>query len=232
MKPTPSIPSAEEMLVILLTYVQLTEQEVVQVHLYLRAVTNWQEVFDIAQRNKVAPMVYYNLEKINRFNDCPEPVRAQFVAEKEKIRHQNGDRNKEAFRFLQRFVEEKIPVALIKGVAFGQTVYDNPYYKRMNDIPAIYKIYASLDDFFIGEKIKGSREKSDKISFLAPPYVSRDYKCVIGTQWGNQNTIGPLQGQLQRHLVKGQACFFWRAGIENNVAGRQSSSPLPPLGIF
>lgn len=184
---------------IMLSYVNPTQVEIQKIGQRLDEITDWEAYFQLCQRNKVAPINYYNLEAIGLWNKVPTAVQAKFIAEKEKIHKENFERIEEAKNFLQRFVDEGIPVAVIKGSGFAKTIYDNPFYKRMNDIDLlikfedryrIYDIYQELQYFPLGERISGKREQSDRLSHLAPHFVSRNLKCVIGTQWGIKTPLG------------------------------------------
>ena len=152
--------------------------------------------------NKVVPVCWYGLERYHLTDRLPLDVKKKMEDEVLLIRNQNELRNIEAAKFLGKFRKANIPVAILKGVMLGEVVYQNPYYKRMNDIDilvkkedidAIYEIYDSLDYFYIGERISGSRKKSDKVSHLSPPFVSRDLTCVIGTQWGIKTPLSPYK---------------------------------------
>lgn len=194
--------SIEEKLVIYLSYINHNEKEKSLIKNILGQSVKWEKFIKLATFNKTIPISYDNLKRLGLIHLIPDHIKKIMDREYEKIKKQNEDRINEAKRFLQRFHESGIPVALIKGVCYGEAIYDNPYYKRMNDIDIlikkentekIYEIYDDLDYFFIGERINGSREKSDKINHVAPAYISRDMKCVIGTQWGIKTPLSPCK---------------------------------------
>jgi hypothetical protein len=186
-------------LLFLLTHVNpgKEEQQVIET---IRQVQDWGSWYQVALFNKVVPICYYSLKQLNLNNQLPAAVWMKMEQEALTVRKKNELRNEEAAIFLKQFEIKNIPVVLLKGVAFGETIYHNPFYKRMNDIDilikkedisSVYDIYDSLDYFYIGERISGSKKKSDKVSHLSPPFVSRNYACVIGTQWGIKTSLSP-----------------------------------------
>jgi hypothetical protein len=187
-------------LLCLLSFINCTPAEQEETEELIKQEHDWTIFYDLAVLNKIIPMAYYRLLEGGWHGFVPAWLWQKMEAETAAIRNKNQRRNAEALRFLEAFDKQQIPVALLKGVALAETVYQNPAYKRMNDIDiliqkkdreAIYEIYRRLDYFFIGERIAGAPEKSDKVSHLAPPFVSRNYDCVIGTQWGIKTPLGP-----------------------------------------
>jgi hypothetical protein len=192
----------EDHLLVLLTYNQLNEAELDLAQRLADSVASWEEVWQLADFNTVVPHVYYNLESANLLSRLPGELRERFEAEAQRIRLQNSGRLSVAAQVLRRFVDSNIPFAILKGVLFGETIYKNPYYKRMNDIDLLIKkedirgifgIYEELGLFYIAERIGGSPEKQMKTSHHAPPFVSRDLKCVVGTQWGLKSPLAPYK---------------------------------------
>lgn len=189
-------------LLCLLTFVDPDEEERQRITRALEQVTDWNGWHQLAVFNKIVPICYYSLQQLGLNDKVPASIWTRMEQDTLAIQNKNELRNREAAVFLNRFTQQAIPVALLKGVAFGEIVYRNPSYKRMNDIDilvrkkdidAIYAIYDSLHYFFIGERIAGSRQKSDKVSHLSPPFISPDYHCVIGTQWGIKTPLSPYR---------------------------------------
>jgi len=186
----------------LLTYIDLDEREKGQILMAVQKIDNWDSWYEIASFNKILPICYYSLKELNIQHHLPADIWLKLENEANFIRNKNQLRNEEAAFFLEEFRKNNIKTALLKGVAFGEIVYKNPYYKRMNDIDIlikkediviIYNIYDSLGYFYIGERISGSKVNSDRVSHLSPPFVSRNYDCVIGTQWGIKTPLSPYK---------------------------------------
>ncbi len=173
------------------------EQQIIET---IHQIQDWISWYQLALFNKIIPICYNSLNQLNLGDRLPAAVWVKMEQEAMTIKKNNELRNAEAAIFLKQFEINNIPVALLKGVAFGETIYHNPFYKRMNDIDilikkedigSVYDIYDSLGYFYIGERISGSKKKSDKVSHLSPPFVSRNYACVIGTQWGIKTSLSP-----------------------------------------
>lgn len=166
------------------------------------SVTDWNEFWRVADDNRTAPLVQYNMEKLKIFSLVPKTVRDRFVARSAEIRNANEGRLAVAKKFLKKFNERKIPVVILKGVNFAETIYKNPYYKRMNDIDilirfadidAIYDVYEEMGFFCAAELVGGNPRKQEKFSHHAPSFFSRDLKCMIGTHWGLITPMAPYR---------------------------------------
>ena len=183
----------EHKLLYLLSLTNHNAAEEAEISSIIRKVKDWKAFYEVAVFNKVVPMCFYTLKLLVLDIYVDRDIWNMIAQDASKIQEQNEARNQEAEVFLKEFYTRKISVALLKGVALGEVVYHNPYYKRMNDIDIlvkkdqltqVYEVYDMLNYFYIGERVSGSKKKSDKVSHLSPPYVSPNFKCVIGTQWG------------------------------------------------
>ncbi len=88
----------------------------------------WQDVYEAAQRQNVAPIVYERLRHCHLDNEIPEAVWQRFkhdyrrnVALKSGVAHQIG-------QILAFFHRLGLPVMLIKGAAMDLCVHDHPWY--------------------------------------------------------------------------------------------------------
>ncbi len=191
----PQLQSFEKLLV-LLTYLQPTESEKSQIRDLFKKVENWESFFDLMKFNKTLPLSYYRLKEEGLWGEVPERIQNSIEEIALKVKVQNQARIDGSLKFLTQFKTQGIPVALLKGIALAESIYHNPFYKRMNDIDIlihkedlkrIFKIYESLHYFSIEEPTSGGpegKEKSDPVSFVAPVFVSQDMSTIIGTQWG------------------------------------------------
>ena len=84
-----------------------------------------------------------------------------------------------------------IQVVLLKGGLLGSVVYNDPAYKKMNDLDVLVRwkdaerfgeLLKTLSFNSVG-KLLGEKEFSEK-SHHSPPFVSPDLACVIGLHWG------------------------------------------------
>ncbi|MCA8924973.1 MAG: nucleotidyltransferase family protein [Planctomycetes bacterium] len=193
--------TAEERLLLLMSLAELSEDELLDAHSFAGRVRDWAEFVTLAEDNATVPLVQRNLERANLFSLLPAPLRQRLSARSEAIAAANQARLAVARRFLARFEEAGIPVVILKGVLFAETVYGDPNYKRMNDIDilvrkqdldAIFAIYESLGFFSAAEVFGGEPRKQEKFSHHAPPFFSRDLACMIGTHWGLITPLSPL----------------------------------------
>jgi hypothetical protein len=154
---------------------------------------DWNVVCELARHNAVEPLVAHNLKRLGL------PVPAELQAKAEEVRLANDARLRVAKELFAKF--GKIPVVILKGVLFAETIYRNPYYKKMNDVDILVRredldaIYAIYDEmrFFSAAELTGSKKKQEKWSHHAPPFFSRDLKCMIGTHWGLITPLSPYR---------------------------------------
>ncbi len=185
---------------LLLSYIDTTAEENLLIKSTLAEITDWTYWFETMNFNKTVPISYYHLSTLGLINKLPDWIRQKMETIVQEVKQMNAERNEEGTNFLKLFYENKIPVALLKGVALGEVVYHNPFYKRMNDIDiliqqtdlaAIYHIYKQLGYFCLTKPIEELKVTPDKIHHLSPAIVSKNLKCVIGNQWGIKS---PMKG--------------------------------------
>lgn len=195
--------SAEDQLLVLLSLSDLTEEEKAQAQAAVDKVTSWQKVYELGQENATTTLLYLNLKKYGWLEAVPADVLKKFEKQANKIEEANEARLKVARKLMQKFADRNIPCVILKGVLFGETIYKNPYYKKMNDLDilirmddldAIYEVYEELE-FFSAAELLGGKEKDprkqEKFSHHCPPFFSRDLKCMIGTHWGLITPMAP-----------------------------------------
>ncbi len=82
---------------------------------------------------------------------------------------------------------------ILKGNLFAHTIYKDVGYKRMNDFDILIKqedwekaqdVYHSLGFIPLGFGWSGEKQKVAKFSHVGMSYISPDFSCIIGTQWG------------------------------------------------
>ncbi|HTL83287.1 MAG TPA: nucleotidyltransferase family protein [Bacteroidia bacterium] len=152
-----------------------------------------EELFSYCLKWKLAPWVYTQLMR-NELDRFLKPgVLEKFRAAHDKVEQQNRERNEEASKFLAAFAEENIDVVILKGNLFAKTFYHDPGYKRMNDFDILIRkedwgkaqeVYRKLECIPMGFGWSGEKDKPTKFSHTSIPYISRNFKCIIGTQWG------------------------------------------------
>jgi hypothetical protein len=142
---------------------------------------------------KLAPWIYRQLQTHEFLALFDEDVIKRFSDVYKDVKRENENRNIIAKQFLQAFREHNIAVIILKGNAFIQTIYDDVGYKKMNDFdilikaedwPKIEQIYYDLGYIPLGFGWSGEKQKPAKYSPTSVPFISTDFKCIIGTQWG------------------------------------------------
>jgi len=185
--------SPETKLSIIMTFNDLSDEEIIEAKKLLKEVNSWDFFWELTNHNRVVPLIYKNFLKTSLSNSLPENIRQKMEKHTKAIVKVNEDRLQIARQFLKRFIEKKIPVIILKGVNFAETIYKNPYYKQMNDIDIlikyedidkIYDIYNSMNFFSVGEVVNKLSNKKHKRTHHAPSFISPDLKCMIGTHWG------------------------------------------------
>ncbi len=213
---------AEERLLVLLSLAQTDEREAALAR-SLAAGVDWEEFARLAELNATVPLVLANLERL----EIDAPVLERFRPRADEIRKANEARLRIARELFARFEERNIPVVLLKGVLFAETIYRNPAYKKMNDVDilvrkedldAVYGVYEEMRFFSAAELLGQNPRKQEKYSHHAPPFFSRDLACMIGTHWG---LITPLS------RIKPDYDAIWSRTREVDFYGRAARSMSP-----
>ena len=178
-------------------------------------VTDWDAFISLAALNQVEPKVFMALTQCGALGALPELPRQHLLSVAARVKEVNEQRLQKARSVFGALQERGIPVCVLKGVLFGETVYAEPGYKRMNDVDFLVRrediarlppIYSELGYLPIAERVGRRRDLQLRVSHHLPPYVSVDLRCVLGTQWGLKS---PLLGM---HIDTGamwrRACAF------------------------
>ena len=159
----------------------------------LKTIAEQKDFFDYCNEWKLAPWVSIQLKKQHLANGLDESVIANFEAEHDQIKSQNERRNVTAAIFLKAFKQAGIDVAILKGNYLAHHCYQDIGYKRMNDFDILIKredwdkiqdIYLELGYIPLGFGWSGEKEKPASFSHVGMSFISKDYSCIIGSQWG------------------------------------------------
>ncbi|PLX03085.1 MAG: hypothetical protein C0594_11005 [Marinilabiliales bacterium] len=149
--------------------------------------------FQYCKQWKLGPWVYVQLQKNHLYEHFSEAVILDFKDLHDKIKQQNQQRIDEAVKFLKLFKERNIPVAVLKGNLFMHTIYHDIGYKKMNDFdmlihpedwPKVQEIYDELNYIPLGFGWSGEKEEAAKFSHAGMSFISPNFHCITGTQWG------------------------------------------------
>ena len=132
---------------------------------------NWNQVFETAKAHSVAPLMYPNLEKLNKDHSLPKNIIFQF----RKSYHSTGIRNTKLYDelavLLKDFKENNIEVMLLKGAALAIFVYKNIALRPMGDVDILIK----KEDAGKGEEIlirNGYEEKPFQRKYFSELFCS------------------------------------------------------------
>ncbi len=152
-----------------------------------------QAFFEYCLHWKLAPWAYTQLGRTGLKSTLGTAVQQAFQQQHEQAKADNEARAREALRFLKRFREEGIAVVVLKGNLFMDSIYEDTGYKRMNDFdllihpedwPRARAIYIELGYIPLGFGWSGEKEAAAKFSHTGMSFISPDYTCITGTQWG------------------------------------------------
>ncbi len=181
----------------ILTKVVLSAKEKGQITEYLKNISGDESAqtvfFEYCKKWKLAPWIYVQMERNDFLQYLSGNVQQSFAETHSKIRDENERRNKEAVSFLKKFKEQNIDVIILKGNLLAHTVYKDLGYKKMNDFDILIKecdwekiqdIYSDLGYIPLGFGWSGEKQKAAKFSHVGMSFISADYSCIIGSQWG------------------------------------------------
>ena len=152
-----------------------------------------QTLYNYCKQWKLVPWIWVQMNRLGLTDNLDKSIETDFREFYEKVRTENENRNKEAARFLKIFTREGIDVAVLKGNLLLHTVYKDAGYKKMNDFDMlihpddwtkVQKIYQNLDYIPLGFGWGGEKGKAVKFSHAGLSFISPNYHCITGTQWG------------------------------------------------
>ena len=151
------------------------------------------DFYEYCDKWKLAPWLFTQLTRTKLLNYFSTVTQKLFEESHLKIKTENERRNKEAVRFLSELKKNEIDIIILKGNLFAQTVYKDIGYKKMNDFDIlihkkdwnkIQDIYFSLGYIPLGFGWSGEKEKVNEFSHVGMSFISADFSCIIGSQWG------------------------------------------------
>lgn len=154
---------------------------------------NWKLLYQLAQLNETVPLILSNLWSCQLLKFCPPSLVEQMQNYADDIAKTNYARIETGKVLLEEFAKKNIKVVLLKGIFFAESVYKNPFYKKMNDIDILIlkkdakhalEIFKQLNYFCVSAPLGNSAKDQIASSHHFPPFFSPDLHCMIGTHWG------------------------------------------------
>lgn len=219
-----------------LAKIEHTGEELERISTYFRALKNNSilqlEFFDYCKNWKLAPWLFVQVKKNNLIELLDEAIQENFRNVYEKVKAENEARSSEALNFLKEFKNNGIDVALLKGNLFIKTVYGDTGYKKMNDFdmlihlknwPKVQEIYHKLGYIPLGNGWSGEKGDAAKFSHAGLSFLSPDYKCITGTQWG-------LKSPTSKYTVDMED--LWSNTLDFNYHGIEVKQLSPEYNIL
>jgi hypothetical protein len=163
----------------------------------------WDIFLDLMDVNAVSVLTLKNIYSLKR--KIPESSQLQSLREKtESIKKRAARRLEHARLLLGRLYAAGIEVILLKGGALGDLIYQDPCYKKMNDVDILIRFEQVKEAISIFQELGfrsvgalfGQEEISEKMHHC-PPYVSQDLTCVIGLHWGLHSSLAPWHSDIR-----------------------------------
>lgn len=177
----------------LITKIKWSSKELARIEEGLGLLSDYKAFYDYCFKWKLAPWVYTQLKNKNLLQLLPDSTQELFHKEHTRIVEQNSKRNHIAQQVFVKFKEKGIDVAVLKGNYFLHTVYKDVGYKRMNDFDILIRkedwnkiqdVYLELGFIPLGFGWSGEKEKPAQFSHVGMSFISPDYNCIFGSQWG------------------------------------------------
>ncbi len=175
-----------------LNYAKFDDSIVKQIDILLDKVENEQLFIDLVYKNSIHVIVYLRLKKYfsNYYHRIENISNLQFLVRKYQKRYKIQE------SYLKKIIdfaaEQNIKIVLLKGICFNQCLYDELYYKKMNDIDILItekdidkvrSILKKLNFFCLIDDLFHEKKQREKTYHL-PPFISQDKNCVISVHWG------------------------------------------------
>ncbi|MBB4854228.1 hypothetical protein HNP40_001608 [Mycobacteroides chelonae] len=194
--------TAEERLLVLASLIAPTKTERTEIASLAGEITDWAGFLALAQVNATIPLVQRRLEHEHLFGMVPADIAKDFLSVSSTITNTNDRRLRGALELLRRFAEVGIRCVVLKGMLFASEIYQDPHYKRMNDLDILVEIeqiddviaiYRELGMFSVSELLGKQPAVRERRSHHLPSFVSRDGTLVVGTHWGLITPLAPYR---------------------------------------
>lgn len=133
----PNLPS-EDRFILLCSRTQMDEDQIQLAQKIAQDKLDWDYIFQKAQENGVAPLIYQNLRKINDL--IPSEIIENFKMAYIISCFENERLYEDLREILKTFNNEKIPVFVYKGAVLGEIVYRDIAFRSMFDIDLLVRI--------------------------------------------------------------------------------------------
>jgi len=190
---------------------------------------------------KLAPWTYVQLKKHELLELLKPQTTGAFKKAHEKIEEQNERRNQTAAEFLAEFKKEAIEVVVLKGNYLAHTAYHSIGYKRMNDFDIlihqedwsrIQDVYLRLGYIPLGFGWSGEKEKPATFSHVGMSFISSDFSCIIGSQWGLKSPTTHFKVDIDEAWASSKDFDFYGVPVKSLSPEYNLVHLILHLGVF
>jgi len=219
-----------------LAKVKCTEKEELDIKTFVEALQNDEPkqlaFFEYARKWKLAPWFYIQLSRKALLSFFTTKIQSEFETFYQKIKLQNENRNKEALNFLRKFEEHAVDVVILKGNLLIHNTYNDVGYKKMNDFDMLIRpkdwkkvqeIYNELAYIPLGFGWAGEKQEPAKFSHAGMSFISPNYHCITGTQWGLKSPTSSYRMDLEK---------AWAATSDFDFYGVKTKQLTPEYNIL
>ncbi len=163
--------------------------------------------FEYCKKWKIAPWIFVQMQRYEFLFFLDKNVQNNFSNFYKKIKIQNENRNNEALHFSDKFKNTGIDVIILKGNLFIHSIYNDVGYKKMNDFDMliqpkdwkkVQEIYEHLNYIPLGFGWTGEKQEPAKFSHAGMSFISANYQCITGTQWGLKSPTSKYKLNIQK----------------------------------
>ncbi|MBI3554966.1 MAG: nucleotidyltransferase family protein [Deltaproteobacteria bacterium] len=179
--------SKEAELLCLLNLAQLRDADKARALQLAREKPDWPGFFDLTWRNSALILTCRRIRELG----IEATGLSEWKDREQELLKSATARGTWATSFLKRASENGIEVIVLKGGLFGSVLYNDPAYKKMNDIdvlvrqsdgPRLANVLRELKFESVGQLL--GKAEFDDDSHHCPPFVSPDLMAMVGIHWG------------------------------------------------
>jgi hypothetical protein len=183
----------QEKLLSSLSLAQWTEEEKFKVGERLQKSADVR-LLELIRQNAIGVIARKNISALSLVEDKNSflsELKSELDKDFQRFQVQFKSRESHVKLILHACSRENIPVILLKGSAFGESLYHQFSYKKMNDVDLLIP-FQDVPRFIVLIKTLGFQsagalfagEEISKNNHHTSPYYSSDHLCLLGIHWG------------------------------------------------
>jgi hypothetical protein len=200
------LPPQDELLLLLIA----PEVDIEKVKKLFNQDLNWEDLIKKAWSHRVAPIVFYNLQKFNLLTKGNENVSKTLQNSYFYTLKNNMSYYSELTNILKVIKEEKIEVLVLKGAAFAEILYEKIGLRHFRDIDLLFrkeevekvrKIFSAMG-YSLDEEFRPKRYYQDYHFHM--PYSKKTKNAVFNIElhWDLHAPRGPIRIDIDEFWLK------------------------------